>query len=197
MKRFYNIVPWSSSAYARVDISNRLFFFLLCCGTGQLRSSSSLQSGGILSSSSSKLKDILDPISTFDPPGFETETSWLSFIKTSSFDLQRDYGANEASKPWPLDLRVMLLTAVPPISVTRFGEILPLGQKIKNYLAISWVTIWQNFEPTLANILYFWPNIHCSKWPNIEQIKYPSGANSIKLYGSVNYGFVVTAKFWP
>ena len=24
-----------------------------------------------------------------------------------------------------------------------------------------------------------------------------SGANSIKLYGSVNYGFVVTTKFWP
>ena len=37
------------------------------------------------------------------------------------------------------------------------------------------VSVGQNFEPTLANIWYYLANFHCSKWPNIKQIMYPSG----------------------
>ena len=36
-------------------------------------------------------------------------------------------------------------------------------------------SIWQNFEHTLANFLYYLGNYNGSKWPNIKQIIYPSG----------------------
>ena len=29
--------------------------------------------------------------------------------------------------------------------------------------------IWQNVEPTLANLLHHWPSFHWCKWPNIEK----------------------------
>ena len=29
--------------------------------------------------------------------------------------------------------------------------------------------IWQNAEPTLANLWHYWANFHCCKWPNIEK----------------------------
>ena len=29
--------------------------------------------------------------------------------------------------------------------------------------------IWQNVEPTLANMLHYWASFHCFKWPNIEK----------------------------
>ena len=60
-----------------------------------------------------------------------------------------------------------------PLSVTRFGGISPLMHNFKKCLAISWVInggIWQNCEPTFANILYYLAIFHCSKWPNIEQM---------------------------
>ena len=45
-----------------------------------------------------------------------------------------------------------------------FGKILKVfGQLLK-----ALFTIWQNFEPTLANILCYWANLHPYKWPNIE-----------------------------
>ena len=57
-------------------------------------------------------------------------------------------------------------------SVTRLGEILPtwiffksLGPFIKGLYSI-----WQNVQPTLANLLYFWANLQCCKLANIEQI---------------------------
>ena len=34
---------------------------------------------------------------------------------------------------------------------------------------------WQYFEPTLEDFLCYWVNFLCYKWPNIEQIIWPSG----------------------
>ena len=36
-------------------------------------------------------------------------------------------------------------------------------------------SIWQNVEPTVANNLCYWANFCCSKYPNLEQIIWPSG----------------------
>ena len=49
--------------------------------------------------------------------------------------------------------------------MTRFGEIPPLGQ---NFKALSQffeglISVGQNFEPTLANLLYYLANFLCSK----------------------------------
>ena len=57
-------------------------------------------------------------------------------------------------------------------SMTRLGKILPLWQNLKVFrqLLKALFTIWQSFEPTLANILYFWANLHYFKWQNIENI---------------------------
>ena len=54
----------------------------------------------------------------------------------------------------------------------RFGEILPLWEKFTSYWKIfdALFLIWQNAEPTLANLSHFWANFHCCKWPNIEQL---------------------------
>ena len=58
-----------------------------------------------------------------------------------------------------------------PIIVTRCGKISPLSQNFKKFWPFleQLFSIWQNCEPTLANILYFWANFHCSQWPNIEK----------------------------
>ena len=55
--------------------------------------------------------------------------------------------------------------------MTRLGEISPLWQNLKVFeqLKKALFTIWQNFEPTLSNILCFWANLHSYKWPNIEK----------------------------
>ena len=56
-------------------------------------------------------------------------------------------------------------------SVTRFGESLPLCQKFTSLWQIfdGLFIIWQNAEPTLANLWHYWANFHCYKWPNIER----------------------------
>ena len=72
------------------------------------------------------------------------------------------------------------------ISVTRFGEILPLGQFLSVYLVCD-----KNFEHTLAKIMGNFSLLSMAKYFLIIE---PPGANYIKLYRSVNYGFVVTAK---
>ena len=56
--------------------------------------------------------------------------------------------------------------------------------------------------PFLADTKLCLHDIYGSPQVNLSQlfvfaIQTDPGANSIKLYGSVNYGFVVTAKFWP
>ena len=57
-------------------------------------------------------------------------------------------------------------------SVTRFGEISPLWQNIlrlrQNLSGLF--SIWQNFEPILAKVLFYWSNYHYCKWPNNEKI---------------------------
>ena len=57
-------------------------------------------------------------------------------------------------------------------SVTRFGEISPLWQNIlrlrQNLSGLF--SIWQNFEPILAKVLFYWANYHYCKWPNNEKI---------------------------
>ena len=46
-----------------------------------------------------------------------------------------------------------------------FGKILKVfGKHLK-----ALFTIWQNFEPTLANILCYATNLYPYKWPNIEK----------------------------
>ena len=44
-------------------------------------------------------------------------------------------------------------------SVTRFGEISPLWQNFKNILQLydGLISIWQTFEPTLENSVFFGP----------------------------------------
>ena len=68
--------------------------------------------------------------------------------------------------------------------MTRFGKIPTLRQ---NFQALrqffeGLISVGQNFEPTLANLLYYLANFHCSKWPNIEQIIYPSGHTDLKYH---------------
>ena len=48
------------------------------------------------------------------------------------------------------------------LSVTRFGEISPFWQNLQSLGQFfkALFTIWQNFETTLANFVYFWANCH-------------------------------------
>ena len=57
------------------------------------------------------------------------------------------------------------------IRVTKFGELSPLLHYFKNILAIlkALFTFCQNFEPIKTIFYAFWANVHCYKWPNIEQ----------------------------
>ena len=48
----------------------------------------------------------------------------------------------------------------------QFGNIL----KVVGGLFKPLLTIWQTFELTLANILFYWANLHSYKWPNIENL---------------------------
>ena len=56
-------------------------------------------------------------------------------------------------------------------SVTRFGEISPLWQHLMTLCQMveGLISVWQNFEPTVAKMLYFWAVFQCCKWPNIEK----------------------------
>ena len=57
------------------------------------------------------------------------------------------------------------------------AEIPPLLQNFKTlgqYFE-GLVSVGQNFEPTLANLLYYLANFHCFKWPNIKQLIKSSG----------------------
>ena len=58
------------------------------------------------------------------------------------------------------------------ISVTRFGEISPIGQDFKslwqNFKCL--ICIWQNYEPNLAQNIAIWPFFYVVKEPNFEQV---------------------------
>ena len=58
------------------------------------------------------------------------------------------------------------------VSVTKFGEISPLGQNVKQLWQMfkGPLSIWQNFEHTWANFLRDWVNFQCCNWPNIEKV---------------------------
>ena len=75
------------------------------------------------------------------------------------------------------NLRLMAIIITLKSSVTRFGEMTPLWQIFKalgqNFDGL--VSVEQNFEPHLANLLYYVANSHCSKWTINKQIIYPSG----------------------
>ena len=53
---------------------------------------------------------------------------------------------------------------IPP-SVTRLGEILPPWKFFKSLWPFlkGLFSIWQNIQPTLASLLYFWGNLQCCK----------------------------------
>ena len=50
-------------------------------------------------------------------------------------------------------------------------QICYFGKSLKVYrqLLKALFTIWQNFEPTLANILCYWANLRPYKWSDIEK----------------------------
>ena len=53
-----------------------------------------------------------------------------------------------------------------------FGEIhSPLWQNLKIFVQLfeGLIGIWQTIEPALEKSVWFWANLHCCKWPNIEQ----------------------------
>ena len=56
-------------------------------------------------------------------------------------------------------------------SVTRFGKIRPLLQKIKSLWQLFSIlfSIWHHFYHSLADFQGFWVNFHCYLWLNIEQ----------------------------
>ena len=56
-------------------------------------------------------------------------------------------------------------------SVTRFGEISPILQKVLSLWPMdSWFLIWQNVEPSLANLVHYWPSFHCCWRPNSNNL---------------------------
>ena len=89
-----------------------------------------------------------------------TRPRWLALIQNNSKRLRKSVLVK-------LQGKMYLLT-----SVTRFGEISTLW----SYVIKHWpfwngsFTVWQNFELTLAIFIWFWANVQCCKWPNIEPI---------------------------
>ena len=57
-------------------------------------------------------------------------------------------------------------------SATCFGEISPLWQKFKGLWQFvkGLFSIWENFEPTLANSFWNRTNFACCKWPELEKV---------------------------
>ena len=55
-------------------------------------------------------------------------------------------------------------------SLTRFCEISPLWQNLQSLglFLDDWFTLWQIFEPTLANFAYYCANFHWCKLPNVK-----------------------------
>ena len=64
------------------------------------------------------------------------------------------------------------IVSVDRSSVTRLGASSPLWRDLIKLWTFGKgsFTIGQNFEHTLANIKWFWANVHCYKWPNIGPI---------------------------
>ena len=65
-------------------------------------------------------------------------------------------------------------------SVTRFGEISPLGQHFMNvYQMVEGLfCVWQILEHTLAKLLCVWTVFQCFTWPNIGKTSDHTGGNT-------------------
>ena len=103
-----------------------------------------------------------------DPKQFKCDS--LAFIYGWIQRWSKEIFWNGDSSP---TLNSFLLTG----SVTRFAEISPLWCcviKLWPFWTGSF-TIWHNVEANLANFIWFWANVQCCKWPNIEPIDSPSG----------------------
>ena len=67
---------------------------------------------------------------------------------------------------------ILVYHLLPWISVTSLGKILSLRlAKFKSLclFIVGLFSIWQSIVPTLVKSLWYWANIHCCKWPNIEK----------------------------
>ena len=91
----------------------------------------------------------------------------LTFIFILKCFLTRNVNATKPNTFWFSNERVRKAS----VSVTRFGEMLPLWQKFTSLWQIfdCLFLIWQNAEPTFANLWHYWAIFHCCKWPNIEK----------------------------
>ena len=68
--------------------------------------------------------------------------------------------------------------------MTRFGVISPLRQNFNRPWQVlkGPLSIFQNFEHTLAITLCYWAKFQCCKWPNIERVIKSSGHTGSQLY---------------
>ena len=73
----------------------------------------------------------------------------------------RNVGGEKVRKVCP-----SVRTLYSAVSVTRHGKISPLWQNIATLAKFK--SIWATYEPTLANILCYWANLHPYQCPNIE-----------------------------
>ena len=111
----------------------------------------------------------------------KAKNKWLR-VTSNVFD-QSDYHLPITKYYHILSLKFLLTIAlsayhppcVPPrmrlyISVTRFGEILPLCKNLQSVGQFfkGLFTIWQNFDHTLANFVCHWANFHWCIWRNVE-----------------------------
>ena len=90
-------------------------------------------------------------------------------------------------------------------TVTRFGEISPFWQKcccIWEFLD-GLLSIWQNFESSLAHLICYWTSIQCCKWLNIEKNILQSGHTAVERIWKIQITdlrstlqFAISSKFW-
>ena len=82
----------------------------------------------------------------------------------------------------PTQKKKKILSLKQGSSVTRSGDISPLGQKFKRLTIFKGLfSIRQKFKPTLTNFLCYRANFHCCAWPNIGKVIYSSGHTAGQL----------------
>ena len=88
---------------------------------------------------------------------------------------------------------------------TIFGENLPLWQNIQSLGQFfkAPLTILQDFEPTLANFVYFWANFHRCHWTQCGKIIQQSGHTGCfnvsiewKLFIHLRTTFTINPHYW-
>ena len=89
--------------------------------------------------------------------------------------LEENAALHKPKHPYPSALcRKSLLLL---FSVTRFAEIQPLWQVVKNLwqYILGLFGFGQSFQLTLAQFVCYWAHFHCRKWPNIVNTIRSSG----------------------